>query len=481
MTVVTSDNTEWRLHSVLLANRSEFFYKALTADFAEKRTRRIELGFDIPLEAWPVLIDYFYSDTIVISESNVIGLLALARQLLVTTVDGYCMDFIHQKLNIDNCFQYLRESVKYSIHDLQRDCVKLAAKGFHFLYATDTSGLPPSAILDILKSEELVVDCEVQVLDFVKRYLLSTQVDEDSVLSICGQVRFAYLDNQTLATLGRCGVVPKSLVLEGALRRVEYQDRPDLDLACLPEPPRPTYTSNWNYGLPGGVTYRDIDLDVIWDQLCKCCAVRVSGVSEGSPDNVLSSDAEAWFETNDSAESPPWVEVRMPANLSVVNFTRYSFSHGHRRSGYFRMRNWKTQVGEHGDGPFQDVTTRYSPAAPDIRVYTPEPFEMLVSGAQPLRPWRVVRLVATGCQEDGVHRLCLRNLKISGTARIDLLHQAGGFVPDLPRQGPPVLCSSRTPARGSPSPSSSSTAGGNGDLALSHLHTLPHVMSRLVV
>lgn len=53
---------------------------------------------------------------------------------------------------------------------------------------------------------------------------------------------------------------------------------------------------------------------------------------------------QAWFETDESADPLPWVEVRLPHNVTMVKMSRYSFAHGHRRSGYFRMRNWRTQV-----------------------------------------------------------------------------------------------------------------------------------------
>jgi len=37
------------------------------------------------------------------------------------------------------------------------------------------------------------------------------------------------------------------------------------------------------------------------------------------------------------------------------------------------------------------------------------------------RPFQVLRIVSTGPQEDGVHRLCLKGLRLHGTARVDLM------------------------------------------------------------
>lgn len=48
----------------------------------------------------------------------------------------------------------------------------------------------------------------------------------------------------------------------------------------------------------------------------------VSGVSEGQPDNVLSAEPEAWFETDESADPLPWIQVVLPSNVRVVYFNR---------------------------------------------------------------------------------------------------------------------------------------------------------------
>jgi Na+/citrate or Na+/malate symporter len=45
-------------------------------------------------QVWPLLVDYFYRDSLTISEHNVCALLALSRQLLVASVDQYCLDFL---------------------------------------------------------------------------------------------------------------------------------------------------------------------------------------------------------------------------------------------------------------------------------------------------------------------------------------------------------------------------------------------------
>lgn len=168
-------------------------------------------------------------------------------------------------------------------------------------------------------------------------------------------------------------------------------------------------------------------------QVAPLCRVVVSGVSEGRPEHVLSSDPEAWFETDESSDPLPWIQVVLPSNMRVVHFSRcvlgggvravgdgggrtgyvvgssvfkvqiggapqtkgyvedsrsplylahkypnpppptcthppgtcpspppcrYTYRHGHRRSGYFRLRNWQTLTAPDEGGPFSKINAR---------------------------------------------------------------------------------------------------------------------------
>lgn len=57
-------------------------------------------------------------------------------------------------------------------------------------------------------------------------------------------------------------------------------------------------------------------------QVVPLCRVVVSGVTEGRPENVLSADPDAWFETDESQEPMPWIQVLLPSNVRVVHFSR---------------------------------------------------------------------------------------------------------------------------------------------------------------
>ncbi|GFR52647.1 hypothetical protein Agub_g15239, partial [Astrephomene gubernaculifera] len=134
------------------------------------------------------------------------------------------------------------------------------------------------------------------------------------------------------------------------------------------------------------------------------------------------------------------------------------------RAGYYRARSFKTQIAARpatpaapaaataaatgaaastpsrnpggaipgpGTSAGQQAATAPSSACRyvDLATRMTEQFEVsILAGGAALGPWRVLRLQATGPQEDGVHRLCVRSLRMYGTARIDLMQQYNGFV-----------------------------------------------------
>ncbi|EFJ48985.1 hypothetical protein VOLCADRAFT_90371 [Volvox carteri f. nagariensis] len=857
---------EYRLHGLLLARHSAFFAAAFGQDhFADSAARRIRVTLDAAATpAWPALVEYFYTDRVRLDDSNALPLLALARQLLVSELDSYCMDYVYGRLCVANCLVYMRAAVRFAFHDLHAECVALAAQGFPLLYGSDLSGLPPGSLLEILTHPELQVHCELQVVEAVTRYLATTAVSTESQRALCSQIRFPYLDNATITRLAvqpglvlaamtggqqpsqdvstaagtttvattaaavadapptrsehsvgigdfeassgpdaptpiismsmptptppadaetgpgnrrgldasesmpmaaadavgrrssdgaaagssssavavegdiaagegtaaedevygdggsgplaphaaatdgdsggllsasssaassprssssgggdaaaaaeghslpyntsrsdpssyncrheqdlrrqqqRCGadgqavappaavqqqeeqqqhhhhhhhhhhqqqpLLPRDLTLEGAMARLaamEYHNslpqiqnqfqyypygsgttaggtpataaitsvaaatgsgrrplavfrmsgdpqqptaappggsgRPHphalahglyyshpagggggggaqmphhpahvaasrgatsargpgngiggvanqlapgsggggggggggaaaggvtLDAAaafaafCLP-PPRASYCCNVVHGLPGGCAWVDVALEVLWERLVPYIHVQVSGCVEGNPRNVITSDPDCFFETNDSSDPLPWVEVHLPHNVHVLQLHRYTFLHGHRRAGYYRARNFKTQIAVRTANDIRSPAARSSSAgggggagvgaagaanpaaagaagggqrpgqvqvffhgsgaagphvgAPlppasryvDLTTRMADQFEVgvLAGAASPPGPWRVMRLQATGPQEDGVHRLCVRGLK----------------------------------------------------------------------
>ncbi|DBB04806.1 TPA: hypothetical protein ACH3X3_010097 [Trebouxia sp. C0006] len=197
--------------------------------------------------------------------------------------------------------------------------------------------------------------------------------------------------------------------------------------------PRSSYCSNLQYGLPGGQEYVDVAVHHIWQLLAPSFSVKVSGVSEGRPRNVVQGvvgqeAADHWFSTNESAHPAPWVELHLPHNMRLLSLQHYTFTHGHHRSSYFRMQKWESQA---GSSSCMRPGARFHSLQHRLEGPQQQGNDYLVSLADYIptsfHDWRVLRLLGTGPQQDGVHRLSLKDVKLHGTVRISLLEQAEGM------------------------------------------------------
>ncbi|DBB09190.1 TPA: Bardet-Biedl syndrome 5 protein, variant 4 [Trebouxia sp. C0006] len=304
---------------------------------------------------------------------------------------------------------------------------------FHTSYTQTAEGLPPEIIEAILSHKDLQIQCEAQVLLFVLDYIDGTQVEPAVAAQLFQHVRMAYLSNERLVWLQQQSQssLPSDLLLQGALLRLSMQDQPS-EMASAVMQPRSSYCSNLQYGLPGGQEHIDLPVHHVWDLLAPNISVKVSGVSEGRPRNVVlgsrQEGPDRWFSTSESAHPAPWVELHLPHNVRLLSLQHYTFTHGHHRSSYFRMQKWESQA---GSTSCMRPGARFYSLQHKMEGAQQQGNDYLVSLAEYRPPvkhdWRVLRLVGDGPQQDGVHRLSLKDLKLYGTVRVNLLEQAEGM------------------------------------------------------
>ncbi|KAL0025169.1 hypothetical protein WJX77_004596 [Trebouxia sp. C0004] len=424
---------EHHLHSLILGYHSEFFRRAFSSGMRESTQQRLELSIEDPLQLLPLVMAYFYEGQIILTDKTCFGMLAIARQLMVAKLETYCRDFIDRRLNLKCCMRFLLAGVQYNDEQLQENCVALFARNIHTSYTQTAEGLPPETIEAILTHKDLQVQCEAQVLLFVLDYIDGTQVEPAVAAQLFQHVRMAYLSNERLVWLQEQSQssLPADLLLQGALLRLKMQDQPS-EMASAVMQPRSSYCSNLQYGLPGGQEHIDLPVHHVWDLLAPGISVKVSGVSEGRPRNVVlgsrQEGPDRWFSTSESAHPAPWVELHLPQNVRLLSLQHYTFTHGHHRSSYFRMQKWESQA---GSTSCMRPGARFYSLQHKLEGAQQQGNDYLVSLAEYRPPvkhdWRVLRLVGAGPQQDGVHRLSLKDLKLYGTVRVNLLEQAEGM------------------------------------------------------
>lgn len=81
---------EHQLHSLILGYHSDFFRRAFSSGMRESSQRRLELSLEDPVGLLPVVIAYFYTGQIDLTDQTCFGLLAIARHLMVSKLEAYC-------------------------------------------------------------------------------------------------------------------------------------------------------------------------------------------------------------------------------------------------------------------------------------------------------------------------------------------------------------------------------------------------------
>ncbi|GFR50587.1 hypothetical protein Agub_g12861 [Astrephomene gubernaculifera] len=549
-TVVGPDGCEYRLHSLLLAYHSEFFRRALSSEFRECAARRIELGFEDAGDIWPLLIEYFYTEEITLTDSNVLALFAASRELLIPAIQDYCSDFTQSSLEASNAIQFLSQAVQYNCEQFRASCVALVAQSFNTCCGKPTDGLPVEVMLEILEHPQLYVQTEEQVLLFVLNYVRRHRLDDATVRTLFRAVRLPFLSNDRLAALalaaeeyGNAGGgglqgPPADMLLAAMAQRLQLLDHPErlqppptaaafvtqattstsattaaaggggggdgrsasslpsgssvasfcgdvtataggggsgsasgtagqhlvrtlaaalaaggpvvgggggsaaassssaaAAAAALSVVPRKTYCCSVEYGLPGGSEYVSVPMEAVWEELASNLAVRVSGDQvEGDPDSVLrtgSDDTASWFTVSgDDPSHPVWVEVVFPPHMRVVEFSKYTFSHGMNMiahmfpygisdSSWFQMKGMCTQVSPGDEESLTPLRTQDSCQQHTEFVVSVDPAHTRAV------VWRRLRIVAGEDNTQQV-RLSIRKLKLYGRVEVSLMRESEG-------------------------------------------------------
>eukprot|EP00198_Chlamydomonas_reinhardtii_P000506 XP_001689841.1 predicted protein [Chlamydomonas reinhardtii] len=408
-TVVGPNGQEYRLHSLLLAYHSEFFRRALGSEFAEGAARRIVLGFEDSGDTWPLLIEYFYTEEITLTDANVLALFAASRELLIPAIQDFCADFAQNSLEPSNALSFLRQAVQYNCDAFRTSCVTLVATSFNTCCGKSTDGLPVEVIQEILDHPQLFVQTEEQVLLFVQNYVRRHQLDDATVRQLFRGVRLPFLSNDRLA----------------ALAAETPGHGPPIEFICIP-------------------------MELVWEELATNLTVCMSGDTvEGDADSILrtsSSDSDtgagSWFTVSSEDPSRPvWVEIAFPPCMRVVELSKYTFSHGMNMiahmfpygisdSSWFQMKGMSTHVSPGDEEPFTPLRTQDSCQQHTEYVVTVDP----AHSKQVV--WRRLRILAGDENAQQQVRLSIRKLKLYG--RVE--DRDGRFVAVLqPRQAAPRL------------------------------------------
>ncbi|XP_078741371.1 actin-binding protein IPP [Lampetra fluviatilis] len=132
----------------------------------------VQIG-GIDAETFEILLNYVYTGSLKLSESNVQDVAIAADMLSLAGVVRICSDFLREHISAENCLGVMMFATAISCPDLEAHACQFFYDNFvPVSEEVEFLSLPPALVLNALGSEELRVEREEQVLTAAMRWLL---------------------------------------------------------------------------------------------------------------------------------------------------------------------------------------------------------------------------------------------------------------------------------------------------------------------
>ena len=186
--ILCAGGEELKAHRLVLAASCPYFDAMFTSELLESQQEKILLQ-GVEYEALKLLVDFIYGGEITVTESNVESLLSAASLWQLVPVINFCSQFLQEQVEADNCVGILRFADAYGCQDLFNCCQRYILHHFSEVISTEEYvTMPEYLLVDLLKSEELRVRSEEEVLDAVLKWI-KYERETRSLLTVLQHVR----------------------------------------------------------------------------------------------------------------------------------------------------------------------------------------------------------------------------------------------------------------------------------------------------
>ncbi len=194
-----TEECELHAHRIVLACCSPYFSAMFRNKHRESQQERIDL-MGIDSQSLSDLVTYAYTSTLVIDSSNVQNLLAGAGLLQITPVIEACCEFLQSLLDHENCLGIASFAEMHGCRKLYETSWSFALEKFSdVVKAEEFLLIPPNYLIELVKSENLSVQSEIDVLDCVLKWFAHNRADRlASMLSILSHIRLPLIDSDVL-------------------------------------------------------------------------------------------------------------------------------------------------------------------------------------------------------------------------------------------------------------------------------------------
>jgi len=197
-------------HKVVLSACSPYFKAMFTGEMAESRQKEVNIK-DVDEKATAQLIDFAYTGSIRIDESNVQTVLPAACLMQLSEIQEACCEFLKKQLDPTNCLGIRAFADTHACSDLLRVANVFSHHNFQdVMEGEEFLHLPMSQLIEILSSDELNVISEEQVYNSCMRWIRYNLAErKDKLHKVLQHVRLPLVSARFLV-----GVVSADLLIK---------------------------------------------------------------------------------------------------------------------------------------------------------------------------------------------------------------------------------------------------------------------------
>eukprot|EP00698_Gefionella_okellyi_P004571 TRINITY_DN14189_c0_g1_i1.p1 TRINITY_DN14189_c0_g1~~TRINITY_DN14189_c0_g1_i1.p1 ORF type:complete len:486 (+),score=63.13 TRINITY_DN14189_c0_g1_i1:46-1458(+) len=170
------------VHRLVLASKCDFFGVMLHGGWSEIAHNEMVFNFADPLNAFPDVLRFLYTNRIEVTVDNIPGIAALAEQLQIRALQKIIAEKIKTMITPDNAFYMMQGALQYaeSAHIVDTCCVVLAES---YTRLEDlVLDLPYEFYLRVIELPQLVVQSEMWLVESIVRYV-NRKIQDDDALS----------------------------------------------------------------------------------------------------------------------------------------------------------------------------------------------------------------------------------------------------------------------------------------------------------
>ena len=196
---IVVDSRTFRAHRVVLSATIPYFHAMFTTDMLESKQTEIAIQA-VSSGAFELLLNYAYTGTIRITQSNVQSIIVGASYLQLQKVCDACCDYLKKKLNANNVLGIKSFADTLCCSGLVQDAKSFIQKNFEKVAASEEYlALSYKEVVDIISKDELNITGEDKVFDAVILWVKKSDDRKQYMADLLALVRLPLLTPQYLA------------------------------------------------------------------------------------------------------------------------------------------------------------------------------------------------------------------------------------------------------------------------------------------